>query len=175
MVSRTNSLVQQAESIGNIALGTLGSLTALSLGTAFTAIKNAFLMKRIRWFVKVHSIAVDEGGLLVCIARGDATVGEVAAALTEGNTVGPSDTTQTLAQDNAWVVVPGSVELLTPSDSGGEYHSSGKWLSLTRKAGIPFAEDAGWQMFIFNLDGTALTTGGEVQGLFQGQGMWLRD
>ncbi len=158
--------------VTNIALSTLGSKTALSLGSTMAAITTPLLMKRIRYFLMLHSVTTDEGPFIVGLASGNASAAEISAAISEANTAGPEDVTQSLSEDNAWVVMWNTVEFLQPADSGGEYHSKGEWHSLGK--GMPAQEAVGFQAFIANLDGTALTTGAEVQGSIQVQGVWLR-
>jgi len=169
---KSGKLIQQAEAVDNVALSTLASLTSLQLSNLFVNITATFLMKRVRYYLMIHSIATDEGPFCVGVAHGNATQAEIAAAITEGNPNGPSDVTQRLGEDAAWVVAQNTV--VFPQDlTGGQFFTNGEWMSLGK--GIPWPEDAGWQIFIMNLDGTALTTGGEVQGIVQSQGVWLRD
>ncbi len=170
-MAHPHGIQQMAEPIDNVPLLTLGSRTALQLSNDFTSIAATFLMRRIRYFLMLHSVTTDEGPFIVGVARGDATVAEIAAAILEGNTVGPSDTTQMLQSDTPWAVAQNSVELLFPADSLGQYHTRGGW----KKIGIPWPEGTGWQLFVMNLDGDALITGSEMQGLVQTQGVWLRD
>ncbi len=169
--TRTN-LINQMLQVDNVALSTLAARTSLNIMSTFGAITNAFLVKRVRYFLMLHSVTTDEGPFIVGLAHGNATAAEMTAALTEANTTGPEDLTQTLTEDNAWVIWWNTVERLLPPDSGGEHHSSGQWHALGK--GMPALEAVGAQAFIANLDGTALTTGAEIQGMIQMQGVWLR-
>ncbi len=167
-------LIHQNEQVDNVALATLAARTALQLSAAFTTLTTSFLIKRVRYFLKLHSVAVDEGPFLVGLARGNAIISEITAALTANNAIGKADITEVLTEDQPWVIYQETVRMLTPSDSGGEYLSDGRWNNMPGR-GLPAVEGSGWQVFIANLDGTALTTGAEIQGMVQTQGVWLND
>ncbi len=171
-----HGLVIQNETISDLALGTLGGRTALTLGTAYNGITATFLMKRFRIWVQLKGVTAGEGfPFLVGIARGDATATEIAAALNEGNTSGPQDTTQVLTQDESFVVIQKTVRALF---TGGIDNTQGNLaidISMPGKNGVPFAEGSGWQTFIYNADDDALTTGSTIQGQSQFWGVWLRD
>ncbi len=169
-----HDLVHQNEQVDNVALATLAARTALQLSAAFTTLLDSFLIKRVRYFLKLHSVAVDEGPFLVGMAKGDATIAEITTALLANNAIGKEDVSEMLTQDEPWVIYQQSVVMLIPSDSGGEYLSDGKWNNMPGR-GLPAVSGSGWQLFIANLDGTALTTGAEIQGMVQTQGVWLND
>ncbi len=171
LIATKSALVNQVLPIANVALGTLAARTTLILETAFTALTTPFLFKRVRYFLHLENITDTEGPFIVGIANGDASVGEITTALNEANVSGPESVTDMLTQDNAWVIWWNTVEKLVEHTSG-EWSSSGKWISLGK--GMPALEASGAKMFIANLDGTALTTGGIIKGLYQFQGVWLR-
>jgi len=173
-MTHKSNLIHQNEQVDNVALATLAARTALQLSAAFTTLNNSFLVKRIRYFLKLHSVAVDEGPFLIGMAHGDASISELTAALTANNAIGPDDVTEVLTEDQPWIIYQQSVVMPVPSDSGGEYLTSGSWINMPGR-GIPALEGSGWQIFIANLDGTALTTGAEIQGMVQTQGVWLND
>ncbi len=172
LAATRSALVNQMIPVDNVALGTLAARTSLILETVLVSILSPFLVKRVRYFVKLHSVTTDEGPFIVGLAAGNATVGEITVALNEANSSGPEDISQSLTEDNAWVIWWNTVEKLLPVDSGGEAESAGEWHSLGK--GMPALEAAGVKMFVANLDGTALTTGAEIQGFYQLQGVWLR-
>ncbi len=171
-----HGLVVQNETISDAALGALAARASVTLGNAFNGITATFLMKRFRIWIRLKGITSGEGfPFLVGIARGDATQAEIAAAMLEGNTSGPSDTTQMLTQDNAFVVVQKTVRALNPGGIDPTQGSLSIDIKMPGKNGVPFPEGSGWQVFIYNADDDALTTGGTVQGQAQYWGVWLRD
>ncbi len=93
----------------------------------------------------------------------------------EGNTVGPADVTVALTQDNAWVVYQNTVQPFITRGDGTEAQTDGSWVAFGGKNGIPAIENGGWQIFAFNAGQGALTTGSNVSGNIQIQGVWLND
>ncbi len=173
-----HGLVISNETISSLPLGTLAARTALTLGQAFNGITATFLMNRFRCWLVIQGLTAGEGfPFLVGLARGDATAAEISVAMLEGNTSGPSDTTQMLTEDNAFVVVQKSIRAMTP-DGDTTGNRTGGWLHADfklPKRGIPWAEGSGWQAFIYNATDAALTTGATVTGQSQYWGVWLRD
>ncbi len=174
-MSDKHGLVIQNETISDVALGTLGARAAIKLGSAFNAITATYLMNRFRLWIHLKGLTTDEGWpFLVGLARGDATAAEIATAMLEGNTSGPSDTTQVLTQDNAFVVVQKSIRQVARSDFADTEGFATIDMKLPKR-GIPFSEGSGWQIFIYNATNSALTTGAIVNGQSQYWGVWLRD
>ncbi len=121
-----------------------------------------------------EGITSSEGPFAFAMAPGDVSAAEAAAAILEGNTAGPDDTTQTRTQDNAYNIIQKTYKMFSVPRTAGE----DAWLVLDMKLpgrGLPFNEDQGWNYFIFNLDPAALTTGVVVKGNVQLMGVWLRD
>lgn len=157
----------------NTALSTLGAKTALTIDQTHAALDAAFLIKRVRYFIEVDSLTSGEGPFIVGIAPGDTNDAEIAAAVTTTNTVGPSDTTQSLTQDAAWSVLRQSFELIqSRSESTNRLGTTGHWHKMPGR-GIPVPEGKGFRCFIMNLDTGALTTGATAKGLYEVQGVWL--
>ncbi len=166
-------LVYQSEVIGDIALGTLAANTALIIASGQTSISATFLMKHIDYNIYLTNVVLDQGPFYIGLANGNATVTEITTAMNEVNTVGPTDVTQQLTQDNAWVVYQKAVRPMKPlsieATAGNWYMQS--FLGLGK--GIPWPEGAGWQWFIYNADSSVLTTGATVKGRIRTQGVWL--
>ncbi len=170
-----HKLVNQAMT-ANVALGTLAANTAIVLNNAFNNPSNSFLMKRVRYFLQfIGRTLTDDGPILVGIANGNASLAEIAAAMLEGNTVGPADITETLTQDESWVVYQNTVVPFVTRGDGSEAQTDGKWIAFGGKNGIPAIENSGWQLFAFNAGQGALSTGSNVSGNTQIQGVWLND
>ncbi len=171
-----HGLVIQNETISDVALGALGGRSAITLGSAFNGILSTFLMKRYRIWIDLEGVTSGEGfPFLVGLARGDATVTEIAAAMNEGNTAGPGDTTQVLTQDNSFVVVQKTVRAMHRDQADLTRSHLTIDMKMPGKNGVPFLEGAGWRSFIYNADDDVLTTGATVQGQAQYWGVWLRD
>ncbi len=175
-----HGLVQQTMVVDNTAIGSLVARTALSLNAAFVAIESTFLLKRVRYFLNLNQhTADDDGPLLVGIAVGDASLGEIATALLENNPQGPAELTQVLQQDNAMAVYQNTVRAF-PSFGGrgagaSESTLDSGWINFGGKNGIPALEGSGFQAFAFNAAPNAMTTGQLVSGIIQVNGVWLRD
>ncbi len=171
-----SDLVNQSLVVDAQALSTLAGRTAIILNTnVSTTIQNAFLMKRIRYLLQmVGRTTDDDGPLVVGLAKGDATIAEIATAMIEHNTIGPSDTTETLTEDNAWVVYQNTVVpfLYRGGNSTGQIPPG--WMDIEGRKGIPALEDQGFQLFVYNAGSGALSTGVSINGICQVQGVWLR-
>ncbi len=175
MTHNTAHLVNNTGLVEDVALGTLAARTALALDTDFNAITNTFLMKRYRVMIYAEGLTSAEGPICVGIARGDATVAEIATAMLANNRNGPSDTTGMLTQDSAWVVAQNSIIMATLGGSVLSHREfSSEWMPVGGSKGIPWQEGSGWQLFVFNLDNAALGSGAIIKGIVQYQGVWLR-
>ncbi len=160
--------------VNDLSLATLASRTAKLLSSSFsTTIKNTFLVKKIKYFL--HASALTQGeqdNLLVMIAKGDASTAEVAAALTEINTVGPEDTTQARTADNAWNIWQNTVRAMESRGSATEAQLVAE-ISLGK--GMPAISEQGVAVYLFNNDAVGLAGTPLVNGLVQLWGVWLRD
>lgn len=171
----SKGLQSLTQTISNVPLSTLASLTALTLSSTLDGLTTTFLLKRVRYMLQLEGVTADEGPLVIGLANGDASAGEIGSAMVVTNTVGPSDVTQQLTQDQAWIVLQDSLESLRMHDGVGvRGDTSFQWHSVG-KNGIPMKEGSGIKLFIFNADASALTTGVLVKGLVQYQGVWLND
>ncbi len=161
--------------VDTVALGTLASRTAIFLNTVQNGITAAFLMLRIRYFLQmIGKTVLDDGPIIVGIARGDATLTEIANAILEANAAGPNDTTQTLQEDEAWVVFQNTLTPLIMSGNGTFGQPMSEWIKFAPR-GLVAREDSGWNMFAFNTGSGTLETGASINGIAQIQGVWLRD
>ncbi len=170
-----SSLVSQVASLADVALLTLGARAAQTIQSSFAAIDATFLMKRVRYWLRLFSrTAGDDGPIIVGIAPGDLTTTEIAAAISEANVKGPSDTTQVLTQDNAWSVSRWSMCKFDFNAVDTEGWTSVGWLKAPGR-GWAAREGTGWQTFAFNAGNGALETGSKIGGIVEIQGVWLRD
>ncbi len=171
-MAHAHDLRIQNLTIANVALGTLGSRTAAVLSAQFgTTIDRTFLIKKMTMSILASGITAGEGPFSIGLANGDATLGEIAAAYDEINTVGPSDTTQERTQDNVWNISQNSWKNMEFKSTGAiaELHGEIKF-----PKGIPALENKGVQLALFNHDGSALTTGTVIKGTVQLWGVWLK-
>ncbi len=172
MAIKSSNLVIQNDLAADIALSTLAARTALQVSAQFVAITATFLMKRVKYFLKISGLTDGEGPILVGLARGDMSAGEISAALVERNTAGPTDTTQSLTEDVSFSIHQNSVRMgKQDGDSTNVYFD----YEFSLGKGVPWGEGAGWQLFVFNADNAALTTGAVIKGIAQYWGVWLRD
>ena len=171
-----HKLVNQALPVDAIALATLGGRNALTINSSLNGLGTSFLIIRMKYLLQlVGRTIADDGPVLVVANRGDATAAEVAAALTEFNSVGPSDTTQMLTQDNAWTVFMNSVRAFIMRGDGTKGVLDSGWIKLTSGKGIPILEGTGVSFHAFNAGSGALATGSSINGQIIVQGVWLRD
>ncbi len=172
MAHTMGPLTIQNLTVSDIALGTLGARTAAVLSSQFgTSINRTFLIKRVKYALMLSGITAGEGPFTIGLAPGDASLGEIAAAYDEINTVGPSDLTQERTQDNVWNIIQNSwVQPEFESTAViAELHEE-----ITLGKGMPAVENAGVQLALFNHDAAALTTGAVVKGTVQLWGVWLK-
>ncbi len=171
-MAHNHQLVQQNMTI-NTALSTLASRTALTLNSILNGITNDFLVKQYR--MNLHYVgrtAADDGPVIVCMNKGDATAQEVKEAFDEQNTAGPDDTTQMLTQDRVWTVYQNTVHSFRMySNTEGNIDTG--WIPFGGKNGIPIIEGVGLAVHAFNSGGGALTTGGTIAGSIWLRGVWL--
>ncbi len=176
MAKTMGQLKLQNGTVDNVALSTLAALTAILADSTFSSLTATFLMKRIRYFLRLEGVTADEGPFVIVASPGNASIPEITDALVKNNTSGPQDVTQTLTEDAVWAgAYQDSLEFMRPDGGPAvtSYSTSGEWHSLGGGKGLPAVEGSGWTLNIFNADGTALTTGAVLKGTYQVQGVWL--
>ncbi len=171
-----HGLVHQNLVVDNVALSTLAAKTALALNTAWNSPEASFLMKRTRFLLKARGMVADDDGgpVIILLAHGNATVAEVASAMSEINAQGPTDITEALTQDNAWIVYQNPIQMLQKKTAATEAYTTTEWMNFGGKNGIPNMEEAGVTLHAYNAGNGNLDTGMTIQGLVQIQGVWLR-
>ncbi len=171
-----HGLVQHSLPVNAQALSTLAGRTALELNSVMDSITAPFLMKQYRYIIQVtgHTVS-DDGPLVLLLARGDATVAEIALAMNEQNTTGPSDTSQVLTEDAIAVMYNNTVHAFEFKGEGTEAVIDTGWRSFGGKRGIPALEDTGFSLFVYNCGSGSLATGSVANGQAWVRGVWLRD
>ncbi len=166
----SGGLIHQNCQVDDVALSTMAANAALAIDPDFASLTASFLVKRVRYNLLIENITADEGPFSVALVAGNASAAEAGDGFNSRNTAGPDDVTQTLTQDQPWVVMQDSKAMFTPITS--TFHSlQTPWMSLGN--GIPAVEGAGWQLFLHNGDNAALTTGAVIKGTYDIQGVWL--
>lgn len=175
-----HGLVSLTEAV-NTSLSTLAAKTALDINTDLSSLNTSFLLKRIRYFLTLENMVESEGPILVLASQGDAAANDVTSGMGVTNTVGPSDVTQSITQDQAWKVIRESVEMLQWTGEGvADLQSTGRWHRMPGK-GIPMLAggdvNGGIRYSVFNADVAALadTNSAIIKGMIEIQGVWLRD
>ncbi len=160
-------------------LATLASLTALQLSDDYagTNLKKDLLVKRIRTQIGIKILEADET-ILLGFCRGDMTIAEIATAL--GNFLADPESFQ---QWDNFVIASGiywqTLRLFVGNAvSGTPVARIDTWnadIQIGGGKGIPMEAGAGIQFFAFNPSGGPLTTGSQVQGLYELIGVFLED
>ncbi len=167
-----HGLISLTEGVDSVPLGTLAARTALAIETGLINWDDSFLLKRVRFWLKITGVTADEGPHLVFVTSGDVAASEATAGMVVTNATGPSGVTENLTQDTAWVIMRDTVRMMRPIHSDTEKYLTGGWIKLKGK-GIPTR--SGVRTWIFNAQDAAFTTGSVVEGLIEYQGVWLND
>ncbi len=175
MTTKTDLRIQNLTSVAS-ALSTLTANEAIIINTELgTALGRSFLMKKLKLSGLLSTVDAADGNMCMGLARGDATVAEIAAAMNEFNASGPEDTTESLTEDEVWTVIQKSVvwakQGIQTSDTKHDLLIVDE-ISFGR--GIPAIEDQGVSIFVYN-GGPSLTTGALASVHAQLWGVWLND
>ncbi len=144
-----------------IALSTLAGATAILVNTALVGanLDHKMLLKRLRLIIGFHGLTAGEGGrLMVGCAIGDISVADIAGAINlpvvkEGSVAWLE--TQGIARRVLWETI--RPVIVTGDGTTGYASITG---SLGGGKGIPLQELQGMSVFVYNLSGNSLTTGG---------------
>ncbi len=166
-IAKTGIQILSERTIVN--LSTLNLVTALQIHAAHaTGLLRSFLMKKIQYNVHLKAVTSGEGHLIFGMARGDASVTEIKAAL-ENAQLEDDRKTQAAKRDVLFETVRSFV-----MDGTGVNGMLVETISgLGGGNGIPFEEGDGWQTFVYNPDDGALTTGAQILGVVSYWGVWL--
>ncbi len=151
-------------------IASLASLTAVSIASSHgTGLLADFLMKKIRFQYFLKGAVADET-IIMGIARGDATVTEIKAALEQVQL--ERDLTD---QANKRRVLFETLKVMTGvAANPGGHEVNEMEASVGGGKGIPFEKGDGWQIFAYNPDNGALSAGAqELGGQVTYYGIWL--
>ncbi len=148
-----------------VALGTILTATALSVESGHgTGLLHSFLMKKVMANVGIRAGTIGEL-IIVGLARGDASVGEIKAAM-EAVQLERDIVTQASNR----VVLYETLRILNLDPSQQPMHYE---VSLGGGKGIPFEDGDGWQWFVYNVGSATLTTGALISMDATYYGVWL--
>ena len=157
------------DSVDAFGLGTLASKTALVVQSDHgTALLKSFLMKK---FIANLALKTPDAGdvIIVGLARGDATVTEIANALQATQFERDLQT-----QANRRMVLMESLRIFHGTDTAnGGMRALHYEVSVGGGKGIPFEDGDGWQWFVYNPDDGSLAAGSEIMGIVVYFGVWL--
>ncbi len=154
------------------ALSTLATAAVIFIGTKLP-IAEDFRMLKAQIFAGIEGLAAGEGnGLLIGLAHGDLTVGEIKDSL---DMEGPSDRGDLIKQEQALrpIFLLGALEKDT-NDTQGHFRSLwGSEYGIVAKPRWTFQTTDSWNWFIYNEGGAVLTTGSTVRINTKCFGVWL--
>ncbi len=158
---------QYPEVVTGIALGTLASKTVLKILSGYEGVvcQQKTLLKNIRLRGAIANMTSGEGPLLFGLAWGELNTTQIKAALetvyapetgASGTPLSQQANLRRIAWETLFVVhrVSATAFNLDVFDSGKRGLGAGK--------GFPFMENAGWQIFVYNLSNAALTTAATI-------------
>lgn len=144
-------------------LGTLGAALALIVATKVVT-TNFRLIKAEGW-LHWQDATTEEGPLMIGIARGNLTVTQIKEAL-DSDVLSPASTE---ANEQAMRPIFLFDEMLK-ADVASTKHSA--YVSKTIR--WTFTENVGFQLFCFNINTGALTTGSSIRGRMKYYGVWVK-
>ncbi len=151
-----------------VVMDTLAGLTALDVDTTHaTGLLQSFLMKKVSARFHLRGRTADDEGLMVGLARGDATITEIKAAL-EDSQLERDNKSQAAKRD----VLHETLRMLQPAGDTTEAWAELD-VSLGGGSGIPFEDGDGWKVFVYNFGSGSLTTGSVLDFHATYWGIWL--
>lgn len=151
-------------------LGTLGSKTAM-LVMAGLALEEDFFAILFEITIAIRGHTTDEGPLLLILADGDLSQTEVEECLA---VEGPLDSNQAVERER----LQRAVYILASEIGDGFFrngHGSGNILRWSPPGrGMRLSDPEGWNLWAYNDDDTAFTTGTDLMGRCKVFGRWQR-
>ncbi len=149
--------------------GLTGGVAVAVEQTHGTGLLQSFLMKKIKGTASIEGLTAGEGAHLVLgLARGDASIGEIKAALEDAQ-LERDKKTQAAKRDvlHETIVAMNISAILNTRTMLIEFE-----MSIGGGKGIPFEDGDGWQWFVYN-GGSTLTTGATFSSRMTYWGIWL--
>lgn len=166
--------------IDDVDIASLGAKTAVILSAVLGGIQNSFLVKKVKYMLRMAGSLNEDELVAVMINPSNASLPEIALALTHANTIGPNDRTLSLLDDNIWNVWQNTVRMFKMSGqttdgtaSTGTYEVDDE-ISLGK--GMVAREDEGISVSAMNISNNAMAASSQlITGIVQLWGVWLRD
>ncbi len=155
------------------ALGTLANNAAILLGTKLAIVED-FRMIKSEVLCTLSGSAADEKPILVGIANGNLSVGEIGEALQVDGPAGPTEAIESeRVMRGVWIIGSTHGETAAGSDFTWESKKGGNTHVLSIPTAWTFSNADGWNFFVFNDSGAVLTTGGDVRLRAKHFGVWV--
>lgn len=166
--------------IDDVSISALGAKTAVALSAVLAGIQNSFLVKRVKYMLKLSGGVNEDELIVVFLNPGNASLAEVQQALTQVNTIGPTDRTQTLLDDNIWNIWQKTVRMfhsVGPADGATVALGIAEVIDdISLGKGMVAREDEGVAVHAMNIANNAMAAANqEVTGIVQLWGVWLND
>ena len=163
----TNKLIMSILS-GSVSPGALASDTAIIMTSGFdTEMVAPFLVKQVQFQAGWHDVDPTDG-LIIGLAQGDASVGEISVAINTA-ALDPGDVGAASLVTKKKIIFWETLTYLS-----GLQNTVNMRASIGGGKGIPLAEDHGVTVFIYNPSfAAALTTGSIVHFAVTLKGVWL--
>ncbi len=165
------------EVVVGIALSTLNTQVALKVMSGYEgdAMQQKTLLKSVRLRGAVSGMTSGEGPVVIGLAYGETSVGSIKIALETVFAPETGASTTQIQQANSRRVLWESITIYQREFQGSfnlDTFDSGR-RSLGGGKGLPFMENVGWQVFVYNLSGGNLTTGATISILMEAWGVSL--
>ncbi len=156
------------------ALGALGNEAAIGI-SGDLVLKEDFRVLKQEIGAVITGLTAGEGfALYFGIANGELSDTEISECILAD---GPSDRNDRVKQERAerQVKILGKFEPMEPLSGSTEMVLKGEGNSpiVISKFRWTYSDPEGWQHFIFNMDGTGLTTGATVRSVYTTYGVWV--
>ncbi len=158
------------ESLAGTTLGQVDAGEAvITVNVHGTGLLQSYLMKKVRASIVVTGITAPEGDhMVVGMARGDASVSEIATAIRQTQLE-----RDRVSQAQRRIVLHETLTLLKVSGNIDNRLVAEIDMSLGGGRGIPFEDGDGWAWFIFNVHDDVVATGGNMSVQATYWGIWL--
>ncbi len=155
-----------------VSLGAIAANTALQVNATYgSGLTRPFLLKYFKCLTALEQLVDEQGPILVGLAVGTATVTEIKNAM-EDNNPNPDDPSAQAVAAKRKIIFWQSLHIVDGRTDTVNMHESRLG---ARGKGIPIMEDNGVQVFLYNADSSALTSGASLRGHYILGGVWLND
>lgn len=155
------------------ALGTLANAAVILLGTKLAIVED-FRMIKSEILLTISGTQADEKPILVGIANGNLSVGEIAEALAVDGPLGPTEAIEgERVMRGVWIIGSTHGESAADSDFTWNDKKGGTTHVLSIPTAWTFSNADGWNFWIMNDSGAILTTGADVRLRAKHFGVWV--